>query len=98
MGAYHFLMRVDQGSTQVHTLGGGGAVPPPATILPSWRSWCARPPEEREDAVRFGGSAPIAALVIWGLPCPSKAERRVRFPCAAPFLFPSTEQENGAAC
>jgi hypothetical protein len=58
LGGYHFRCGWTKGSTQVHTLGGGGAVPPSATnILPSWCSRPARLPEEQEVLVRCEGSA-----------------------------------------
>ncbi len=33
-------------------------------ILPLWRKWSARLSEEQEDAVRFGGEAPISMVFV----------------------------------
>ena len=63
-------------------------VSPPLPIQPSWRSWCARPPEERKDAVRFGGSAPRRSLIMVG-PEPSKLMMPVRSRPSAPMASSS---------
>ena len=56
-GGYQFCGKAKGLLSLISSDGTGQYRLPQPNSMPSWRSWCARPVEGGEDAVRFGGSA-----------------------------------------
>ena len=84
LGGYQSLCGKTQGQFGLISRSGRVQLPVPQLILPSWRSWCARPVEGGEDAVQFGGSARGACSLATAL---AFQAREGGFDSPAPLQF-----------